>query len=291
MSDGTRSKNPTLQGPIDNLREGATNFVAAAADGLNNLLDGGQTNPLPLPVSQTESDDSDVDGDVASDGDTLPPTTTDTTTTTITTTTTTSNSTNMTSQGANQGANANVAGNTHTTTTVHQESIYVSDFSATNASKMRQFFRTLKLSLKIKYTSETTGPPTEAFLNAKCVEQWRGHVKTNDEAAKALTLCCSGLTDWEQIQAVCLGSVRGCSATDARRATLVFPRTSRWVTQNYNEEIPNDRCQNCTRLRHKTADCRAAKPWCPKHQRLGHKWADCKARKKAQPPATAPSTA
>ena len=235
MSDGRRSQKPRLFGPLDDLRQGVSNFVAAAADGFDNLLDGGPDNdPLPFPVSQPDvSDvDSSVDSDLDSDGESTPTPTTVINTNTITTPTTsntpTSTTTTSTSTIASNmagGGDAAQAAPTHTTTTVHQERIYVSDFSATNATEMRQFFKTLRLSLRIKYTSQTTGPPTDQFLDQKCAEQWRGHVRTSDEAAKALTNCYADLTDWEAIQAACLDCVRGSTATDARRATMTFLRT------------------------------------------------------------------
>ena len=454
-----------MSGRRYNLRQRATDIAAAVADEVNNFIDGetdgeldgdvgevdndGDTTPT-FSISTTTNDTntgtttpndpttsttlnlSDVDSDVEdvdSDGVSTP-----TTTTTTTTNTTTTTYPFTMPDGA--------VANPHTTTTVHNEKIFVSEFSTNSQTEMRQFFKTFRLSLKIKYTSPHTGVLTKVELDLKCVAEWRGHVKTDNVEARALTNLLADVTDWDLIVSTCLNSVRGSSATDARRATMTFYRTklpvsshivmvyhckelidnfleavtadtdyvetgedsikisklrtllmgslttchmhtkaqpdylkkgtssdtvvqfientrdvtdihnltlstelellnrdgtpyisqtvgsvstdkkgnkpagnkatssksdtkpadtgtksdtkakpdktkNRWVATQNSDNIPPDRCFNCTQKGHRAAECES-KAWCPKHKCPGHRWSDCKARKT---PATATSTA
>ena len=55
----------------------------------------------------------------------------------------------------------------------------------------------------------------------------------------------------------------------------------RWTTSNIGEDIPGNRCYNCTLKGHWTRDC-SNKPYCPHHKALNHTQSCCRARKKAK---------
>ena len=215
MSDGEDPDQTKLAGPFTRARRRAADIVNTTVDGLNQLLEGDLTDPPPPPV--TDSDVSDGDAQQT-------PTTTSVTNTNTVTTNTTVNTNPIPTTSTNTTMVGTPPPTRHITNTVISQTHFVSEFVPNNPRAMRQFFKTLRDSLNIKYTRDDV-PPDPDFLDKKCVQEWRAHIKTNNEFARALTNAFAHLTDWDKIQAACLSTCRGTTANDARRATMTFLRT------------------------------------------------------------------